>query len=165
MFGQKFAFLLVVFCSHAAISIWLWFLLFLITASSIPGGYYSAPNFFTSSNRFLFRLTLTSWNWLFQWLTSLKKMTSELTYGALNFLNIYLLKVNSVHLSGAKHIYPNSWLLESWVFEYLLILNISFGIFSVCAPSTLCAPQLQSTCHYIVNHYVKNIARESEGCK
>ena len=22
-------------------------------------------------------------------------------------------------------------------------------------PSTLCAPQLQSTCHYIVNHYVK----------
>ena len=31
-------------------------------------------------------------------------------------------------------------------------------IFSVCAPpppSTLCSPQLQSTCHYIVNHYVK----------
>ena len=22
-------------------------------------------------------------------------------------------------------------------------------------PSTLCAPQLQNTCHYIVNHYVK----------
>ena len=22
-------------------------------------------------------------------------------------------------------------------------------------PSTLCSPQLQSTCHYIVNHYVK----------
>ena len=28
---------------------------------------------FASSNRFLFRLTLTSWNLLFQWLTSLKK--------------------------------------------------------------------------------------------
>ena len=28
-------------------------------------------------------------------------------------------------------------------------------LFSVCAPpSTLCSPQLQSTCHYIVNHYV-----------
>ena len=29
-------------------------------------------------------------------------MTSELTYESLNFMNIYL-KVNSVHLSGAKH--------------------------------------------------------------
>ena len=25
----------------------------------------------------------------------------------------------------------------------------------MCPPSTLCSPQLQSTCHYIVNHYVK----------
>ena len=74
--------------------------------------------FFTSSNRFLFRLTLTSWNWLFQWLVSLKKMTSELTYGTLKFMNIYLLKVNSVHLSSAKHLCPNSWLLESWVFDF-----------------------------------------------
>ena len=30
-------------------------------------------------------------------------MTSELTYETLNFMNIYLLKVNSVHLSSAKH--------------------------------------------------------------
>ena len=38
----------------------------------------------------------------------------------------------------------------------LFCINNSW-IFSVCAPppSTLCAPQLQSTCHYIVNHYVK----------
>ena len=92
--------------------------LFLIAASSIPGGYYSAPDFFTSSNGFFCRLTLTSWNWLFQWLISLKKMTSELTYGTLNFMNIYLLKVNSVHLSSAKHICPNSWLLKSWVFDF-----------------------------------------------
>ena len=29
-------------------------------------------------------------------------------------------------------------------------------LFHLCPPpSTLCAPQLQSTCHYIVNHYVK----------
>ena len=28
-------------------------------------------------------------------------------------------------------------------------------LFRLCLPSTLCAPQLQSTCHYIVNHYVK----------
>ena len=28
-------------------------------------------------------------------------------------------------------------------------------IFSFCAPSTLRSPQLQSTCHYIVNDYVK----------
>ena len=28
-------------------------------------------------------------------------------------------------------------------------------LFRLCPPSTLCAPQLQSTCHYIVNHYVK----------
>ena len=30
-------------------------------------------------------------------------MTSELTYGTLNFMNIYWLNVNSVHLSSAKH--------------------------------------------------------------
>ena len=30
-------------------------------------------------------------------------MTSELTYGTLNFLKIYLLKVNSVHLSSANY--------------------------------------------------------------
>ena len=42
-----------------------------------------------------------------------QKMTSELTYGTLNFMNIYLLKVNSVHLSSAKHICPNFLLLES----------------------------------------------------
>ena len=45
-------------------------------------------------------------------------MTSELTYGTLNFMNIYLLKVNSVHLSSAKRMCPNSWLLESWVFDF-----------------------------------------------
>ena len=56
----------------------------IIAASSIPGGYYSGR------------------------LTSLKKLASELTYGTLNFMNIYLLKVNSVHLSSAKHICPNS---------------------------------------------------------
>ena len=47
-----------------------------------------------------------------------QKMTSELTYGTLSFMNIYLLKVDSVHLGSAKHIYPNSWLLESWVFDF-----------------------------------------------
>ena len=30
-------------------------------------------------------------------------MTSELTYKTLNFVNIYLLQVNGVHLSSAKH--------------------------------------------------------------
>ena len=30
-------------------------------------------------------------------------MTSELTYETLNFMNIYLLKVNSVHLGSVKH--------------------------------------------------------------
>ena len=38
------------------------------------------------------------------------------------------------------------------------ISNKIYRIFSVCAPpppSTLCAPQLQSTCHYIVNHFLK----------
>ena len=31
-----------------------------------------------------------------------------------------------------------------------------FGdLFRLCPPSTLCSPQLQSTCHYIVNYYVK----------
>ena len=74
--------------------------------------------FFTSGNRFLFRLTMTSWKWLFQWLTSLKKMTSELIYRTLNFMNLYLLKVNSVHLSSAKLICPNSWLLECRVFYF-----------------------------------------------
>ena len=37
-----------------------------------------------------------------------KIITSELTYGTLNFMNIYLLNVNSVHLSSAKHICLNS---------------------------------------------------------
>ena len=45
-------------------------------------------------------------------------MTSELTYETLNFMNIYLSKVISVHLSSAKHIGPNSWFLESWVFDF-----------------------------------------------
>ena len=31
------------------------------------------------------------------------EMTSELTYETLNFMNIYLLKANSVHLISAKH--------------------------------------------------------------
>ena len=44
-------------------------------------------------------------------------MTSELYYGTLNFMNIYLLKVISVRLSSAKNICPNSWLLESRVFD------------------------------------------------
>ena len=35
--------------------------------------------------------------------------------------------------------------------------NISLRIFSICAPPTqyVMRPQLQITCHYIVNHYVK----------
>ena len=49
--------------------------------------------------------------WSFAWLTLLKKMPSELTYGTLNFINIYWLKINSVHLSSAKLICPNSWVL------------------------------------------------------
>ena len=65
----------------------------------------------------------TTWNWLFQWPTSLKKMISELTYGTLNFMNIYLLKVNSVHLSSAKHICPNSWLLVLSFWFWILILG------------------------------------------
>ena len=36
------------------------------------------------------------------------KMTSELTYGTLNFINIFQLKINSVYLSSAKLICPNS---------------------------------------------------------
>ena len=39
--------------------------------------------------------------------------------------------------------------------------HLKFGIFSICAPPppprTLCAPQLQSTCHYVVK-YCKNMA-------
>ena len=31
----------------------------------------------------------------------------------------------------------------------------NFGSFPFVPPSTLCAPQLPSTCHYIVNHHVK----------
>ena len=30
-------------------------------------------------------------------------MTSELTYETLNFMNFFLLKVNGVYLSSAKH--------------------------------------------------------------
>ena len=74
---------------------------------------------------------LTSWNWLLgiyfsgfycfavkiyvrdvvsafsaiAWLTSLKKMTSELTYGTLIFYEDLL--VNSVHLSSANLVCPN----------------------------------------------------------
>ena len=40
-----------------------------------------------------------------------KKMTSQLSYWTLNFLNIYGLKINSVHLSSAKLIRPNFWVL------------------------------------------------------
>ena len=44
------------------------------------------------------------------------------------------------------------WFCKKFVDVYYIII----GIFSVCAPpSTLCSPQWQSTCHFIVNHYVK----------
>ena len=45
-------------------------------------------------------------------------------------------------------------LLWKTIFSYLDLFD---WIISVCAPlpSTLCSPQLQSTCHYIVNHYVR----------
>ena len=33
--------------------------------------------------------------------------------------------------------------------------NKMFGSFPFVPPSTLCSPHWQSTCHYIVNHYVK----------
>ena len=56
-------------------------------------------------------------------------MTSELTYETLNFMNIYLLKVNVVHLSIAKLIRTNSWVIESLV----LISNIDFGKSSIRA--------------------------------
>ena len=83
-------------------------------------------------------------------------MTFERTYGTLSFMNIYLFKVNSVHLSIAKHICPNSWLLESWVFDF------EYEFWDLMH---VMRPQLQSTCHYIVSQYVKIIARASEGCK
>ena len=36
------------------------------------------------------------------------------------------------------------------------MMDIGFwDLFRLCTLSTLCAPQLQSTCNYIVNHYVK----------
>ena len=46
-------------------------------------------------------------------------MTSELTYETLYFMNIYLLKVNSVHLSSAKYmpLFLNIRVLRFW-FEY-----------------------------------------------
>ena len=94
--------------------------------------------FFTSSNRFLFRLTLTSWNWLFQWITSLKN--DFWTHLWINLMNIYLLKVNSVHLSSAKHICPNSWLLVLSFWFRILIL----GTFLFVPPSTLCAPSFRA---------------------
>ena len=33
-------------------------------------------------------------------------------------MKIHWLKINSVHLSSAKRICPNSWVLESWVFDF-----------------------------------------------
>ena len=38
------------------------------------------------------------------------------------------------------------------------------GSFPFVPPSTLCDPQVQSTCHYMVNHYVK-ICHVRRGCK
>ena len=37
-----------------------------------------------------------------------QKMTSDLTYGTLKFMNIYELKITSAHLSSAKFICSNS---------------------------------------------------------
>ena len=53
------------------------------------------------------------------------------------------------HLCRIAH-----WMRASDFSDYYL--NKIFGSLPfVPPPSTLCAPQLQSTCHYIVNHYVK----------
>ena len=50
------------------------------------------------------------------------KRTSEITYATLNFMNVYKIKINSVHLNSAKLICTKSWVKESLV----LISNISF---------------------------------------
>ena len=50
-------------------------------------------------------------------------------------------------------------LIRSYTIKIPLMRSYTIKIpdlFRLCPPpSTLCAPQLQSTCHYIVNHYVK----------
>ena len=68
------------------------------------------------------------------------------TYGTADnrFLRLQtIIIILIIFYAGSKHI------------DSFLIFKT--GIFSVCAPppSTLCSPQLQSTCHYIVNHHVK----------
>ena len=56
------------------------------------------------------------------------------------------------------------------VYEIHMIFVAKIGSFPFVPPpppSTLCAPQLQSTCHYIVNHYVKilHVRLGGGGCK
>ena len=43
-------------------------------------------------------------------------------------------------------------------------INLKKSIVSVCAPQYVMRPELQSTCHYIVNHYV-NMWHVSQGCR
>ena len=54
-------------------------------------------------------------------------MTSELIYETLNFMNIYLLKVYSVHLSSAKHMpyFLNIRVLSFW-FRLLILESFPF---------------------------------------
>ena len=68
-------------------------------------------------------------------------------------------RLNSIicHLTGTMMQIFSSSFLKILVFTSLwLMKNKSFfGSFPFVPPTTLCAPQLQSTCHYIVNHYVQ----------
>ena len=54
-------------------------------------------------------------------------MTSELTYETLNFMNIYLLRINSLHLSSAKHMpwFLNIRVLSFW-FRILILGSFPF---------------------------------------
>ena len=124
---------MVFFCSHAAF--WHWFSVSFFLFFDLM---FSQWKFFELYVRtcpaMFFLLRITDFCFVLPWLLGIdffndlphsKKMTSELTYGTLNFMNIYLLEVNSMHLSSGKHICPNFWLLVLSFWFRILILGSS----------------------------------------
>ena len=94
------------------------------------------------------------------------QITKIQSYKEINdFLHIYTRVYKILHLSMYKEKRKN---IKNSHFFVRFHYKQNSDLFRLCPPpppSTLCAPQLQSRCHYIVNHHSENMARASGACK
>ena len=70
--------------------------------------------------------------------------------------SFFLQRLGCFFIQNEYNTKPSFPLLESFL-NITGVENIAkiLGIFSVCAPQYVMVPQLQSTCHFKINHFVK----------